>query len=72
MNFAQWAQMGGYAEYVWAAVGLTLVVMFGHLWWANRRLKDTLAAARALAELPASHARPARVRITETTSEGEL
>lgn len=72
MSFSQWAQMGGYAEYVWAAVGLTLMVMCGHLWWANRRLNETLAAARALAATPTSHAKPARVRITETTSEGDL
>ncbi|NKB47459.1 MAG: heme exporter protein CcmD [Legionellales bacterium] len=33
--------MGGYAVYVWSAVGLTAVVLIGNAWWAQYKLKQT-------------------------------
>jgi heme exporter protein CcmD len=33
--------MGGYAVYVWSAVGLTVTVLIGNAWWANYKLSYT-------------------------------
>jgi heme exporter protein D len=47
--------MGGYAAYVWPAVGLTLVVLLGFVILSLRRLKRT---RRQLAALEATRLRP--------------
>jgi heme exporter protein D len=49
--------MGGYAAYVWPAVGLTLVVLLGFVIVSLRRLKRT---RRQLAALEAMRLRPPR------------
>jgi heme exporter protein D len=47
--------MGGYAGYVWPAVGLTLAVLVGFVVVSLRRLKRT---RRQLAALEATRGRP--------------
>jgi len=37
--------MGGYAGYVWSAVGLTLAVLVANALWARARLKAALTEA---------------------------
>ena len=38
-NFSDFLAMGGYAAYVWPAVGLTLVVLVGFVVTSVRRLR---------------------------------
>ena len=47
-NFSDFLAMGGYAAYVWPAVGLTLVVLVGFVVTSVRRLRRT---RRQLAKL---------------------
>jgi heme exporter protein D len=47
-NFSDFLAMGGYAAYVWPAVGLTLVVLIGFVVTSVRRLRRT---RRQLAKL---------------------
>jgi heme exporter protein D len=49
--------MGGYAAYVWPAVGLTLAVLVGFVVVSLRRLKRT---RRQLAALEATRVRPSK------------
>ena len=49
MELREFLYMGGYAEYVWSAFGLTLVVLLGNVWLARRRL---FAARLELARRP--------------------
>jgi heme exporter protein CcmD len=49
MDLKEFLYMGGYAEYVWSAFGLTLVVLLGNVWLARRRFATArLELARRL------------------------
>jgi heme exporter protein CcmD len=56
MDLHAFLQMGGYAEYVWPAYGLTALVLLWNWWSARRSETDAQAAARRRIEL-ASQAR---------------
>ena len=45
---AEFLAMGGYAAYVWPALGLTAAVMIGLAWHAWRRLRQEERAAAEL------------------------
>ncbi len=47
-KIADFFAMGGYAAYVWPALGLTAAVMIGLAWHATRSLRREEAAAAAL------------------------
>lgn len=53
---AEFFAMGGYAAYVWPALGLTAAVMIGLAWQSWRRLRQEESAA---AELDRSRTRGA-------------
>ncbi len=42
---AEFLAMGGYAAYVWPALGLTAAVMIGLAWQSSRRLRQEERAA---------------------------
>ena len=46
-GISQFLAMGGYAVYVWPAVGLTAIVMIGLAWqsWRGLRQEETAVAA---------------------------
>ena len=46
MDLHTFLQMGGYAEYVWPAYGLTALVLLWNWWSARRSETDAQAAAR--------------------------
>lgn len=47
-RMAEFLAMGGYAAYVWPALGLTAAVMIGLAWHAWRRLRQEEKAAAEL------------------------
>lgn len=47
-RIAEFLAMGGYAAYVWPALGLTAAVMIGLAWHARRSLRLEEAAAAEL------------------------
>ncbi len=53
--------MGGYAVYVWAAYGMTVVVIALNAWAAQRRLRRTLGELKTTAQ-PEDPARRPTVR----------
>ena len=50
--------MGGYAVYVWAAYGMTVVVIALNAWAAQRRLRRTLGELKTTAQPEDSARRP--------------
>ena len=51
MDLQTFLQMGGYAEYVWPAYGLTALVLLWNWWSARRSETEAQAAARRRIEL---------------------
>ena len=64
-GIAKFFAMGGYAVYVWPAVGLTVVVMVALAWQSWRSLRD---AERAVAEQERVRAQPAASTWTTRSS----
>ena len=46
MDLQNFLNMGGYAEFVWSAYGLTAVVLVANWWAARRREAEEVASAR--------------------------
>ena len=46
MDLQHFINMGGYAQYVWPAYGLTALVLLWNWWSARRSESDAQAAAR--------------------------
>jgi heme exporter protein D len=51
MDLQGFLKMGGYAQYVWPAYGLTALVLLWNWWSARRSETDAQAAARRRLEL---------------------
>jgi len=51
MNLKDFFHMGGYAEFVWPAYGLTALVLIWNWWSARYRESQELAAARRRLDL---------------------
>jgi len=51
MELQKFLEMGGYAEYVWPAYGLTALVLLWNWWAARRSETEAQIAARRRTEL---------------------
>ena len=51
MDLKAFLEMGGYAEYVWPAYGLTALVLLWNWWAARRSENEAQTAARRRNEL---------------------
>ncbi|HET7203895.1 MAG TPA: heme exporter protein CcmD [Steroidobacteraceae bacterium] len=51
MDLQKFLEMGGYAEFVWPAYGLTALVLVWNWWSARRSETDAQTAARRRNEL---------------------
>jgi len=51
MDLQNFLEMGGYAEYVWPAYGLTALVLLWNWWAARRSETEAQIAARRRTEL---------------------
>ena len=51
MDLQKFLEMGGYAEYVWPAYGLTALVLLWNWWAARRSENEAQTAARRRNEL---------------------
>ena len=59
---SEFLAMGGNGPYVWAAWGITLVVVIWNIWSARLRLRRCLLAARREVQEPDT---PRRPRVTQ-------
>ena len=58
-RIAEFLAMGGYAAYVWPALGLTAAVMIGLAWHAGRQLRQEERAAAELERSRTAESEPA-------------
>ena len=65
-GIAEFLAMGGYAAYVWPALGLTAAVMIGLAWHAWRSLRQEERAAAALERSRDAGSQPAGEAEKET------
>jgi len=63
---AEWFAMGGKGGYVWAAYGVTLVVLLLNWWWSCVQLNDVRLKTKRLAK-PQTSTRDAVTTHSEET-----
>ncbi len=57
MSFQQWLSMGGYGFYVWAAYGMTALLLAGEVLYLIQQRRARLRTLRRLARMNRSESR---------------